>query len=50
MLRFFDSRCKVGITWDLSPRTTDIHPNALPTKSSSLIIKAHKFPFIFLFS
>ena len=36
VLRFFDSRYKVRLTWDLNPRPPDFYTYALPTELASL--------------
>ena len=35
-LRFFNSRCKVSLTWDSNPRASDFRSDALPTELASL--------------
>ena len=36
VLRFFDSRYKVSLTWDSNPRPSDFRSDALPTELASL--------------
>ena len=36
VLRFFDSRCKVSLTWDSNPRPSDFGSDALRTELASL--------------
>ena len=36
VLRFFDSRYKVSLTWDSNPRPSDFRSDALPTELAIL--------------
>ena len=36
VLRFFNSRYKVSLTWDSNPRPSDFPSDALPTELASL--------------
>ena len=36
VLRFFDSRYQVSITWDSNPQTSEFRSDALPTGLASL--------------
>ena len=36
VLRFFNSRYKVSLTWDSNPRLSDFRSDALPTELASL--------------
>ena len=36
VLRFFDSRYKVSLTWDSNPRPLDFRSDAFPTELASL--------------
>ena len=36
VLRFFDSRYRVSLTWDSNPRSSNFRSDALPTEVASL--------------
>ena len=36
VLRYFDLRYKVSLTWGLNPQSSDFHSDALPTELVSL--------------